>query len=304
MIPYSWISLPLVHYGIIALCLRVIPELNVVNTGGVFIALNIIVAAAGRKLGKTLFCTEIVRVLYEKGYSVAFYKLKKQNEAGIEFLPGPGRAGSDTWRIHCAGAGEVAILKFPAGSDIKGYLPRSSANFDVIVWETNSAALLIENSTIVYIDGDVSEPKNPELIDHADVLLEGPFDEIPEETIGLTLSVAGLPGFNPVRPGWKLWLESGGNPVFGRGVASLLEAIRDSGSILAASKAVGIQYRRVWTLISNTEEKLGAKLIRRNRGGSGGGGSSLTPVATMLLERFHFLENAMADAAKHLEEKN
>ena len=302
MIPDSWISLPLVHYGSIALCSRVIPDLNVVNTGGVFIALNIIVAAAGRKLGKTLFCTEIVRVLNEKGYSVAFYKLKKQNEAGIEFLPGPGRADSDTWRIHKAGAVEVAILKFPAGSDIKGYLPRSSTKFDVIVWETNSAALLIENSTIVYIDGDVSEPKNPELIDHADVLLEGPFDEIPEETIGIILSVAGLPGFNPVHPGWKLWLESGGNPVFGRGVASLLEAIRDSGSILAASKAVGIQYRRVWTLISNTEEKLGAKLIRRNRGGSGGGGSSLTPVATMLLERFHFLENAMAEAAKHLEE--
>lgn len=200
------------------------------------------------------------------------------------------------------GASEVAILKFPAGRDIKGYLPVPPPEFDVVVWETNSAALLIENSTLVYIDGDMPDPKNPELVDHASVLLEGPLETVPPETIGMTLSVAGLPGFNPVRPGWKLWLESGGNPVFGRGVASLLEAIRDVGSILAASKATGIQYRRVWTLISNTEEKLGVKLIRRSRGGSGGGGSSLTPVAIMLLKRYHFLENAMAEAAKHLEE--
>ncbi len=298
----SCITLPLVRFGSIALCLRGIPELLIVKNGGDFIALNIIVAAAGRKLGKTLFCTELTRVLNNNGYSVAFYKLKKQQEQGIEFIPGPGREGSDTWRIFHAGAKEVAILKFPLGKDIHGYIPVSSSEFDVIIWETNSAALLIENSTIVYIDGDVEDPKNPELIQHAGILLDGPFTQIPLGTVGLTLSVAGLPGFNPVRPGWKLWLENQGNPVFGRGVASLLEAIRDTGSILAASKATGIQYRRVWTLISNTEEKLGVKLIRRNRGGSGGGGSSLTPVAFLLLKRFHYLENAMADAAKHLEE--
>lgn len=221
----------------------------------------------------------------------------------MEFISGPGRMGSDTYRIYDAGATEVAILKFGPGSVMKGYLPKPSSECDVVVWETNSAALLIENSTIVYIDGDTPEPKNPELSDHASVLVDGPFETVSPEIIGLTLSVAGLSNFNPVRPGWKLWLESGGTPVFGRGVASLLEAIRDSGSILAASRVTGIQYRRVWTLISNTEQKLGVKLIHRSRGGSGGGGSSLTPVATMLLKRYHFLEEAMADAAKRLEEE-
>ena len=246
-----------------------------------------------------------MKALHDKGYSVAFYKLKKQIEGEIEFLEGPGRTDSDTWRIHKAGADEVGMLKYSEGcsTNIRDYLPEQLSKFDVVVWETNSAALLIENSTIVYIDGDVQEPKNPELVDHASVLLAGPFDKVSAETIGLTLSVAGLSGFNPVLPGWKLWLESGGTPVFGAGIASLLEAIRDAGSILAASKSTGIQYRRVWTLISNTEEKLGVKLIRRSRGGAGGGGSSLTPVANMLLKRFHFLENAMADASKRLEEE-
>lgn len=274
-----------------------------VNSGGDLIALNIVVAAAGRKLGKTFFCTELVSVLNKTGYSVAFYKLKKQGEGGIELFPGPGRKGSDTWKVKNAGANEVALLKFPTGKDLKDCLPRPSIEVDIVIWETNYAALLVENPVIVYIDGDVPEAKNQELIDYASVLLEGPLETIPAETVGLALSVAGLSGFNPVRPGWKLWLESGGTPVFGGGVASLLEAIRDSGSILAASKSTEIQYRRVWTLISNTEEKLGVKLIRRSRGGSGGGGSSLTPVAVMLLKRYHFLENAMADAAKHLEDK-
>ena len=244
----------------------------------------------------------MVRVLHEKGYSVAFYKLKKHSEPLTECLSGPGREESDTWRIHDAGAAEVALIKFNEFSDVERFLPSSPEKFDVVVWETNSAALLIENSTIVYIDSDVPEPKNPELVDHASVVLEGPFDTVPSGIIGLTLSVAGLTGFTTIRPGWKLWLQSEGTPVFGRGVASLLEAIRDSGSILAASKAAGIQYRRVWTLISHTEEKLGVKLIRRSRGGSGGGGSSLTPVATLLLKKYHFLENALADAAKCLEE--
>ena len=249
-----------------------------------------------------MFCTELVRILHEKGYSVAFYKLKKQSEQVTEFLSGPGREGSDTWRIHQAGASEVALVKCNQFTDIETCMPLSPDKFDVIIWETNSAALLIENATIVYIDADVAEPKNPELLEHASVILEGPFDTVPAGTTELTLSVAGLTGFTTIRPGWKLWLQSGGTPVFGRGVASLLEAIRDSGSILAASKAAGIQYRRVWTLISHTEEKLGVKLIRRSRGGSGGGGSSLTPVATMLLKKYHFLENALADAAKCLEE--
>ena len=272
------------------------------GNGGYFIALNIVVAAAGRKLGKTLFCTELIKTLHNSGHSVAYYKLRKQNKDGVELVPGPGRKGSDTWRAHSAGAREVVLVKFQTGTDLEEFFTEVSPVFDVIIWETNSAATLIEEAVIVYIDGDAADPKNPELTASASVLLDGPLDTIAPATIGLTLSVAGLPAFNPIRSGWKLWLESGGQPVFGRGVASLLEAIRDTGSILAAAKNTGIQYRRVWTLVSNTEKNLGVKLIRRNRGGAGGGGSSLTPVAIMLLKRYHFLEDAMTAAAKKLEE--
>jgi molybdate transport system regulatory protein len=276
------------------------------ETGGGTIIRNIVVAAAGRKLGKTLFCTGLIEALCNGGFSVAYYKLKKQAGGRTEILAGPGRKNSDTWRNYRAGAVETVLVKYSSENDLEGRFPVSTEKLDVAVWETNSAAHLIHDSTVVYIDGHAGaeEPKNPELVFTADVLIDGPLGTAPQETIGLTLSVAGIAGFNPVYPGWKLWLECGGNPVFGGGVASLLEAIRDSGSILSASKFTGIQYRRVWTLVSNTEQKLGVKLIRRSRGGSGGGGSSLTSVAVLLLKRYHFLEEAMADAAKRLEENN
>lgn len=265
---------------------------------------NIVIAGAGRKLGKTLLSTALTRMLTSDGYKTAYFKLRKQQTRNIEFLPGPGREGCDTWRISSAGASETGLLNYSPGSDVMGFLQEFISDSHVIIWETNSAAHQIPDAIVVYIDGDTNEPKNPELADRAVIHVQGPLkDTISPETTGLILSTAGFPGYNPVRAGWKLWLELDSGPVFGRGVAHLLEVIRDTGSIIAASRETGIQYRRVWTLVSKTEEKLGVKLIHRNRGGAGGGGSFLTPVAVMLLQRFHFLEDAMRKAAEKLEEK-
>jgi molybdate transport system regulatory protein len=264
---------------------------------------NIVIAASGRKLGKTLLSTALVKELSAGGFRVACFKLRKREKSGVEYIPGPGREGSDTWRAAEAGAAETGLLNYCPGCSVMDCMPGTSAEFDAVIWETNSAADQIPGAMVVYIDGDVPEPKDPELADRAVVHIAGPLKgEISRETTGLILSTAGFSGFNPVRPGWKLWLELDSGPVFGGGIAHLLEVIRDTGSIIAASRTTGIQYRRVWTLISRTEEKLGVRLIHRSRGGSGGGGSSLTPVAAMLLQRYHYLEDAMRKAAARLEE--
>jgi len=265
---------------------------------------NIVIAAAGRKLGKTLLSTALTGVLAADGYRVGYFKLRRRQEKGTEFLPGPGRNGCDTWRILEAGASEVGLLNYGPESDYDITAGVTSGDNDVLIWETNSAAHQIPDAIIVYIDGNMEQPKNPELADRAVVHVQGPLkDEVSASITGLILSSAGFTGYNPVRPGWKLWLELDSGPVFGGGVAHLLEVIRETGSIIAASRKTGIQYRRVWTLVSKTEDKLGVKLIHRSRGGAGGGGSSLTPVAEMLLQRFHFLEDALRSAAKVLEEK-
>ena len=88
----------------------------------------------------------------------------------------------------------------------------------------------------------------------------------------------------------KIWLEIGGKPVFGQGREELLRLIQKTGSINAAAKAMGIPYRKAWVYICYMEKRLGFALVNRQKGGVGGGESSLTPQAIELLNKFDLLQ--------------
>ncbi|MFQ5871400.1 MAG: winged helix-turn-helix domain-containing protein [Candidatus Geothermarchaeales archaeon] len=75
----------------------------------------------------------------------------------------------------------------------------------------------------------------------------------------------------------KIWLEDGsGRQVVGSGLASLLEKIDEKGSVSSAAKELGMSYRYALHRITIAEERLGTILVRRRRGGRGGGRSHLT----------------------------
>lgn len=93
----------------------------------------------------------------------------------------------------------------------------------------------------------------------------------------------------------KIWLEIEGEPVFGQGREELLLLIQKGNSINAAAKAMGIPYRKAWTYIDVMEKRLGFPLVRRQKGGVGGGASSLTPQAADLLEKFKLLHRGFND---------
>jgi molybdate transport system regulatory protein len=93
----------------------------------------------------------------------------------------------------------------------------------------------------------------------------------------------------------KIWLEIGGEPVFGQGREELLRLIRKTGSISAAAKAMEIPYRKAWTYIDAMEKRLGFPLVNRQKGGAGGGESSLTPQAETLLQKFDLLQQGFND---------
>jgi len=84
----------------------------------------------------------------------------------------------------------------------------------------------------------------------------------------------------------KVWLEKDGKLLFGRGVASILKAVEREGSLNKAAHRLNMPYRRAWSLIRAVEEHVDQPLLKKTRGGKGGGGASLTPWAKNLLEGF------------------
>ena len=93
----------------------------------------------------------------------------------------------------------------------------------------------------------------------------------------------------------KIWIEVGGEPVFGRGRRFLLEAIDSHGSINQAAKEVDISFRKAWGHIKAMEERLGIKLVDRHTGGKNGGGATLTSDARKFLKKYEALEKGIQE---------
>ncbi|MFT3810587.1 MAG: LysR family transcriptional regulator [Micropepsaceae bacterium] len=83
----------------------------------------------------------------------------------------------------------------------------------------------------------------------------------------------------------------------GPGKARLLEAIRDTGSISAAARAMDMSYRRAWLLVDDLRAVFGEPLVETAAGGAKGGGASLTPRGARVLTAFRTMERAAAKAA-------
>jgi molybdate transport system regulatory protein len=74
------------------------------------------------------------------------------------------------------------------------------------------------------------------------------------------------------------------------GKIALLEAIRSTGSITAAAKSVGMSYRRAWFLLDEFNHALRKPAVATKKGGSEGGGASLTPVGEQIINLYHEIE--------------
>ena len=96
---------------------------------------------------------------------------------------------------------------------------------------------------------------------------------------------------------FKIWLTHGGEMVFGRGRAELLEAIDRTGSISAAARRMGLSYRHAWAMLDSSEKHLRRELVERARGGAGGGGARMTAYGRRLLERYRSVETEFAALA-------
>jgi len=89
--------------------------------------------------------------------------------------------------------------------------------------------------------------------------------------------------------------ESGAR--IGPGKTKLLESIRDTGSISAAARKMGMSYKRAWLLLDSMNQAFTEAMVRAPPGGSGGGGATLTPFGAEVLERYRRIDRAAAMAA-------
>ncbi len=97
-------------------------------------------------------------------------------------------------------------------------------------------------------------------------------------------------------PRVKVWLEVRGDYAFGFGIAEILQAVDQAGSIKQAAADLGKSYRHVWARIKEAEAALGRPLVQTQVGGHGTQRSSLTPEARRLSVAFLALRSRMAES--------
>jgi molybdate transport system regulatory protein len=78
--------------------------------------------------------------------------------------------------------------------------------------------------------------------------------------------------------------ESGAR--IGPGKAKLLESIRDTGSISAAARDMGMDYKRAWMLLDSMNQAFVEPVVAAAPGGARGGGAVLTEFGAEVLERY------------------
>ena len=85
----------------------------------------------------------------------------------------------------------------------------------------------------------------------------------------------------------------------GPGKADLLRHIAETGSISAAARAMGMSYRRAWSLVESMNQSFLGDVVVTATGGRGGGGSRLTPLGLEVLSRYRRMEATAAASVRN-----
>jgi molybdate transport system regulatory protein len=101
---------------------------------------------------------------------------------------------------------------------------------------------------------------------------------------------------NPEPPAARLRIVLGPAIAIGPGKADLLEGIRETGSIAAAGRRMGMSYKRAWLLVETMNGCFTKPLVETAKGGKSGGGARLTQLGEEVLSRYRRMEIATTKA--------
>jgi len=94
----------------------------------------------------------------------------------------------------------------------------------------------------------------------------------------------------------SLRIELGSDTLLGPGKAALLSGIRDTGSIAAAGRRMGMSYKRAWYLIDTLNKAFQEPLVSASKGGRRGGGAVLTSTGDAILDSYLRMERLASEA--------
>ena len=97
-------------------------------------------------------------------------------------------------------------------------------------------------------------------------------------------------------PGARLRIVLEPDIAIGPGRADLLQGIKDTGSIAAAGRRMGMSYKRAWTLVESINGCFESPLVQASKGGRRGGNTQLTELGEEVLSAYRRME-ALTDAA-------
>lgn len=93
-------------------------------------------------------------------------------------------------------------------------------------------------------------------------------------------------------------VDFGADRALGPGKIRLLEAVKTSGSISQAGRALEMSYRRAWLLIDDMNRCFREPVVAAQPGGAQGGGATLTDFGEDLIRKYRAIEVQAAEAAK------
>jgi molybdate transport system regulatory protein len=102
----------------------------------------------------------------------------------------------------------------------------------------------------------------------------------------------------PAEVRFRMRIRTGEHIAIGPGKISLLEAVRERGSISAAARSLEMSYRRAWLLIDELNKSLKSPATISEQGGQSGGGCVLTPVGEEIVRLYREVERIAEQACE------